>query len=60
VEAGSEAFGELIKFIVPVNFDGFLGGIHHHVAFAAPMKMFVELHFQVLADLTVEVIGQLF
>ena len=60
VEAGSEAFGELVKFVIAVDFDGFLGGIHDHVAFAAPMKVFIELHFQVLADLAVQVIGQLF
>jgi hypothetical protein len=60
VEAISEALRELVKFIVAVNLDGFLGGIHHHVAFFAPMQMLIELHLQVLADLAIEVIGQLF
>jgi hypothetical protein len=60
MEAVSEAFRELIKFIITVNLDGFLGGIHHDVAFAAPMQVLIELHFQVLADLAVQVIGQLF
>jgi hypothetical protein len=60
VEAISEAFGEFVKFIIAVNFDSFLGGIHDHVAFVAPMQMLVQLDFQVLADLAIEVIGQLF
>lgn len=59
VEAGSEALWELIKLVIAVNFNGFLGGIHYHVAFFAPMKVFVELDFQVLADLAVKIIGQL-
>lgn len=37
MEAGSEAFRELVKFIVAVNFDGLLGGIHYHMAFFAPV-----------------------
>ena len=60
VEAISKAFRELVKFIIPVNFDSFLGGIHHHMAFLAPMQMLVQLDFEVLADLAIEVIGQLF
>jgi hypothetical protein len=59
MEAGSEAFWQLIKLVIAVNFDGFLGGIHDHVAFVAPMEMLVELDFQVLADLAVKIIGQL-
>jgi hypothetical protein len=50
VEAASEAFWKLVKFIVAVDFDGFLGGIHNHVAFVAPMEMLIQLDFQVLAD----------
>jgi hypothetical protein len=60
VEATSEAFWKLVKFIVAVDFNGFLGGIHDHVAFVAPMQMLVQLDFQVLGDLSIEVIGQLF
>jgi hypothetical protein len=59
MEAVSEAFWKLVKLIIAVNFDGFLGGVHHHVAFVAPMEMFVELEFQVLGDLAVKIIGQL-
>ena len=59
MEAASEAFWKLIKLIVPVNFDGFFGGIHHHVAFFAPMEVLIQLDFQVLADLAVKIIGQL-
>jgi hypothetical protein len=59
VEAISETFWELIKFIIAVNFDGLLGGVHDYVAFVAPMQVLVELDFQVLADLAVKIIGQL-
>jgi hypothetical protein len=60
MEAASEAFGKFVKLIIPINFNGFLGGIHDHVAFMAPMEMLIQLDFKVLADLAVEVIGQLF
>jgi hypothetical protein len=59
VEAASEALWELIKLIIAVNFDRFLGRIHDHVAFFAPMQVFIQLDFQVLADLAVKIIGQL-
>ena len=59
VEAASEAFWEHVKLIVAVNLDGFLGGIHHHMALFAPMQVFIQLDFQVLADLAVKIIGQL-
>jgi hypothetical protein len=59
VQAASEAFWKLIKLIVPVNLDGFLGRIHDHVAFFAPVEMLIELDFQVLADLAVKIVGQL-
>jgi hypothetical protein len=59
VEATSEALWKLIKLIIAVNLDGFLGGIHDHVAFFAPMEVLVQLDFQVLADLAIKIIGQL-
>lgn len=59
VEAASEAFWQLIKLVIAVNFDGFFGRIHDHVALFAPMKVFIQLDFQVLADLAVKIIGQL-
>jgi hypothetical protein len=59
MEAASEAFWKLVKLIIAVNLDGFLGGIHDNVAFVAPMQMFVQLDFQVLADLAIKIIGQL-
>jgi hypothetical protein len=59
VEAASEAFWKLVKLITSVNFDGFLSGVHDHVAFVAPMEMLIQLDFKVLADLAVKVIGQL-
>jgi hypothetical protein len=59
VEAVSEALWQLIKLVIAVNFDGFLGRIHYHVAFVAPMQVLVQLDFQVLADPAVKVIGQL-
>ncbi len=59
VEAASEALWKLIQLIIAVNLDGFLGGIHDHVAFFAPMEVPVQLDFQVLADLAIKIIGQL-
>jgi len=59
VEAASEALWKLIKLIIAVNLDGFLGCIHHHVTFFAQMEMLIELDFQVLANLAVKIIGQL-
>ncbi|HSK43714.1 MAG TPA: hypothetical protein VLA83_07495 [Candidatus Binatia bacterium] len=41
VKTAPEAFRELVQLIIAVNFDGFLGGIHYHVAFFAPMKMLI-------------------
>ena len=37
MEAAAEAFWKLIKLVIAVNLDGFLGGVHHNVAFFAPM-----------------------
>ena len=59
VEAGSEVFRKLVKLVIAVDFNGFLGGIHDHVAVVAPMKVFIQLDLQVLADPAVEIIGQL-
>src|SRR5207344_1213088 len=39
---------------------GFLGGLHHHVAFMAPMQVLIQLDAQAFADPAVKVIGQLF
>jgi hypothetical protein len=60
VKAVSEVFWKLINLVIPVNFDGFLGCIHHHMALVAPMEVFIQLNLQVLGDLPIEVIGQLF
>jgi hypothetical protein len=59
METASEAFWKLVKLVVAVNFNGFFGGVHDHMAFVAPMKMFIQLDFQVLADLAIKIIGQL-
>jgi hypothetical protein len=59
MKAASEALWKLIKLIVAVNLDGFLGRIHYNVAFVAPMQMLIQLDFQVLADFAVKIIGQL-
>ena len=59
VEPASEAFWKLIKFVIAVNLDGFLGCVHHDVAFVAPMKVLIQLDFQVLADPAIKIIGQL-
>ncbi|HEV7551994.1 MAG TPA: hypothetical protein VGP65_09930, partial [Candidatus Angelobacter sp.] len=59
MKAAPEAFRKLIKLVIAVDFDGFLGGVHHDVAFVAPMEMLIQLDFEVLADLAVKIIGQL-
>lgn len=53
VETVSEVFGKLINLIITINLNGFLGGVHHDVAFVAPMQMLIELGFQAIADLAV-------
>jgi hypothetical protein len=59
MEATSEALWKLIKLIVAVNFNGLFGSVHDHMAFVAPMKVLIQLDFQVLADLAIKIIGQL-
>lgn len=58
MEAGSEAGGKLVNLVVTVNFNGLFGGIHDHVAFVAPMEMFVQFSLKVFGDSAVQVIGQ--
>ena len=60
VKAAPKVFWELINLVIAVDFDGFLGGIHHNMAFVAPMKVFVQFHLQIFGNLSVKVIGQLF
>jgi hypothetical protein len=60
VEAGSEVFRKLVELVIAVNLNSFLGGIHDHVAFVAPMKVFVQFDSQVFGEPAVQVIGQLF
>jgi hypothetical protein len=60
MEAGSEVFRKLVKLVIAVDFNGFLCGIHDHVAVVAPMEVFFQFDLQILADPAVEVIGQLF
>ncbi len=59
MEAASEVFRELINLVITVNFDGFLGGIHDHMAFVAPMEVLIQLSPKAGADLAVKIIGQL-
>lgn len=60
MKAGSKVVWKLVNLVVTVNFNGLLGGIHDHVAFVAPMEVFIQLHSQVVVDLAVKIIGQLF
>ena len=43
LEAGSQVVGKLVKLGVPVNLNGFLGGVAYHVAVVAPGKVIFEL-----------------
>jgi hypothetical protein len=60
VESISEVFWEFINLVIAVDLNGFLGCVHDHMAFVAPMEMFVQFHSQVLSDPAIQVIGQLF
>ena len=57
VEAGSEAFWVLIKLIIAVNLDGFLGCVADHVAVVAPSQMFFKLGFGARVNYAVQIIG---
>jgi hypothetical protein len=59
VEPISEVFRKLVNLVIAVNFDGFFGGIHHDMAFVAPMQMLVQFNSQVFGDPAVQIIGQL-
>src|SRR5579864_779140 len=58
MEAAAEGFGELVNLVVAVDFDGLFGGIHDHVAFVAPMKVFVQFGTKAFADIAVKIVGQ--
>jgi len=60
VEAVAERFREFIKLVIAVDLDGLLGGVHDHVAFMAPVEMFVQFRLQAFAAGAVQVIGQFF
>jgi hypothetical protein len=59
MEAASKVFRELINLVIAINFDGFLGGVHYHMAFVAPMEVLIQLSPQARADFAVKIIGQL-
>src|SRR5215471_11734641 len=60
MEAGTEGLWKLVDLVVAVDLNGLLGGGHDHVAFVAPMEMFVQLGLCALTDGAIQVIGQLF
>jgi hypothetical protein len=60
MEAVSEVFWQLVELIIAIDLNSFLGGIHHHMAFVAPMEVLIQFESKVIADLAVKVIGQLF
>jgi len=60
MEPVSEIFWKFVKLVIAVDFNGLLGCVHDHMAFVAPMEMFVEFHSKVLSDPAIQVIGQLF
>jgi hypothetical protein len=59
MQAIPQRLGKLIDLIIAIDLDGFFRGVHYHVAFVAPMEMFVQLGFGTLGEGTVEVVGQL-
>ena len=60
VETISKILGEFVDLIISVDLNGFLGGIHHHMALMAPMEMLVQLRLSALGERAVQVVGQLF
>ena len=58
VEATTESFGKLEDLIITVDLDGFLGGIHDHMTFVAPMKVFIEFFSQAGVSVSIKVVGQ--
>ena len=56
MKAVPEGFWELKELIVPVDLDGPLRGVHHHMAFVAPMQMLVQFRLKALIGITVEII----
>jgi hypothetical protein len=60
VETISKILGEFVDLIISVDLNGFLGGIHHDMAFVAPMQVFIKFGPQAVIDAAVEIIGQLF
>jgi hypothetical protein len=60
VEAVAEGFGEFVNLVIAVDLDGFLGGVHDHVASVAPVEMLVQFGLQVGIDVAVQIIRQLF
>jgi hypothetical protein len=59
MEAGPEGVRKLINLIVAVDFNGFLGGVQDHMAFVAPMQVFIKFSLKTFSDFAVQVIGQL-
>ena len=59
MEAAPKVFRELINLVIAVNFDGFLGGVHDHMAFVAPMEVLIQLSPKAGGDFAIKIIGQL-
>jgi len=57
VEATTEGFGKFENLVITVDLDGLLGGIHDHVAFMAPMKVFVEFFSQGGVSVSIKIVG---
>jgi hypothetical protein len=58
VEATTEGFWKLENLVITIDLDGLLGGIHDHMAFVTPMKMFVEFFSQAGVSVSIKIIGQ--
>ena len=58
VKAGPEGVGKLVNMIIPIDLNGFLNGVQNHVAFMAPMQIFIEFNLKVFGYLSVKVIGK--
>jgi hypothetical protein len=59
-ETSPEIVRKFVKFGVPINLNGPLGGVANDVAVMAPLKMIFKLGFCPGVHCLVEVVGKLF
>ena len=56
-EAGGELFREFVGLAVPVDVDGFAGGVDDHFAVVAGPEVLFDFSEEIGLDLSIEVVG---